>query len=406
MNVSLRPASVSKSLLEWSSDNEEIATVDENGLVTFLKTGKVTISVSQIVAYEGAVVASDSYTFTVVDGINVSNYNELKVANAKLTELNKDKKENYSALVLHNDIQLGEEFPSMTFNFNVYGNGVMLDHSKVPCEWIHFLVSRDNIVVDNVVLRGKEFTDGAQLKKAGNVLTIQNCKNVLIYNTIMENGQHALRVQSANAKIEGCILRNCLMVGMNVVRTEVGPSNVVVKDCIFTSTFCGIMFGIDKFGDLPDNSVTLEGEVRFYNWSTLEQLEQGLDLESLLKDYGVSFVVSELVDQVKAVAADKGKDYAYVYNGKTYYNFAIFKLGAKVLSHTFYASGNYDKSKLNPTCNYSALSFQGAVNLAVASIPYEVSFLSILANKAFIKPGDTYVGNTALLAKIKQPSRF
>ncbi len=411
MEVSLMPANVSRSLLEWSTSDESVATVDANGLVTFISTGKVTITVSQIVPFEGASVEKDSYTFTIVDGINVSNYEQLKIANGKLTEINNEKKENYTALVLHDNIQLGEEFPFMVFNYNVYGNGFMLDHSKVPSEWYHYVVNKDNIEVDNVILRGTEFVSGAELKKVGNVLTVENCKNVLIYNTILENSQHAMRVQNATAKIDGCILRNCLMVGINVARSEAGASDIVVKDCIFTSTFCGIMYVVDEHENIPDSTVTLEGEVRFYNWSTLEQLEQGLDLDSLLGKYGVSSkMISALVGQVKDVAAEKGKDYEYVYEGKTYYDFGIFRLKATVLSHKFNGAGTYDKSRLNPNCNYSSLTFQGAVNLAIANIPYECSFLSIIAGDKvrdpFIKPGDTYVGNTALLAKIKQPCRF
>ncbi len=406
MNVSLRPSNISKTLLEWSSDNEEIATVDQNGLVTFLSTGKVTISVSQIVAYEGAVVASDSYTFTIVDGINVSNYEQLKVANGVLTTANKDKKENYSALILHNSIQLGQEFPNMTFNFNVYGNGYMLDHSKMPTSDAHFLISRNNIVVDNVILRGAKFSEGSELKDAGDTLRIWAVKNILLYNTILENAKRAIKVFASDVKLDGCILRNCLMVGMDVSRSETSPSNVIVKDCIFTSSFCGIMFGLDQFKGLKESTVSLEGEVRFYNWATLDQLEQGLDLEHLLEPYGITFIVSELVDQVKKVAKEKGSDYVFAYQGKAYYNFAIFKLTAHVASVEFVSSGNFDKSKLNPVCNYSALSFDGAVNLAVTSVPYVCTFLSILNSGAFMKPGDSYIGNTALLNKIKQPSRF
>ncbi len=407
MNATLTPASASKSLLQWTTSDESVATVDENGLVTFVGMGKVTITVQQISPYEGAGVVKTSYTFTVIDGINVWNYDQFKLAHEKLKEENKDKKENYSYMVLHEDIKLDSEFPSIRFEYNVMGNGHMLDHSKLKSNYLHFEIRRDNIIIDNVILRGIEFTDGVELKGGGKTLMIENCGGILLYNCIVENGESAVRVIAADVNVTGCIFRNCFSVGVQISRSETRSSNVVVKDCIFTSSFCGVMFCPDGFEGHPDSKVSLEGEVRFYNWSTLDQLQQGLgaNLEEYLNNLGISFVAKELYKQIREIAANKGTEYAYVYNGTTYYNFSVFAFSASIVSKEFYPAGTSERSKLNSSCTYSDMELVGAINFAVV-VPVHCYILSILADKPFIKPGETYIGNTALLAKIKQASRF
>ncbi len=404
MNVALRPDGVSKDLLEWKSSDEGIATVDQNGVVTFVGTGRVVISVQQKSPYDGAVVVGDSYEFVVVEGVNVNTYDQFKLANQELTKLNAQRKDSFAAMVLHNNIAIEKEFAIVEINYNIYGNGKMLDHSQIGNSWIHFLIKRDNIVLDNVVLRGVSFTSGAELKDSGNTLTVQNCSNVLLYNSIFENAATSMQVLSASVDIEGCIFRNCLLYGIKVERSEQVVCHIKVKDSIFTSGFCGIFFKLVLFQNEEDSVVTLEGEVRFYNWSTLEQIQQGVDLETVLRDAGVSFVSDEVLKQVREIVLRQGTNYAYTQNGKTYYNCGIFKLKADIPGLNYKSHGRIEKSKLNPNCAYSNWDIVGAVNLGIV-VPVECSILSISAAKPFILPGQSYVDDGSLRT-IKRPCRF
>lgn len=404
MNVSLKPSGISKDLLEWSSSNDAIATVDQNGLVTFVGTGRVTITVKQKDLSNLDGMENDSYEFVVVNGINVQNFAQFKIAHDELTKKNKDLKENFFAMVLHDNISIESDLNAIAINYDIFGNGKMIDHSKMKSTWEHFTIRRNNITLDNVVLRGASFAKGEELKNTGVTLMVDNCDNVLFYNCTFENAEIASRIQSSQVKFVGCIFQNILSAGLNVVRSETKVCDILIKDCIFTSSFCGIFYRMDKFASQQENIIKLEGEVRFYNWSTMEQIEQGLDLEKILRDAGLSFVAGEIIKQMKEIARDKGEAYKMVKDGKEYYNFAIFKLTADIPGNRFAGVGRYDKSKLNPSCTYSDFKFNGALNLALV-VPFEAQILSILPSQAFIKPGDTYINDNAQQL-IKQSCRI
>lgn len=403
MKVALLPTQVSMDLLEWSSSDQTKATVDQNGVVTFLAPGRVVITVKQKTPYEGASVVSDSYEFVLIDGINVYNYQQFKIANGTLTTENKNRTENFSTLVLQSDISLTEEFKTFTFGYDVMGNGFKIDHSKVINAG-HFYITKNNIVLDNVVLKAVEYINGAQLKDTGNVLEIKNCSNVILYNTTIEGAEAGIRTEAAQIKMDGCIIRNCLLVGMKAAP----GSKVIIKDTIFASSYIGIMFSRNQTGVL--STISLEGEVRFYNWSTLQQVEQSIDLKKYIDQAipgGSSLLnLNDVYKQIEDTANEKGGEYVYAYNGKTYYNFAILSFKADVLGKTFSFEGSISKTNLSPLCNYSNFAFSCSADVLGVQIPLEFSAISLKADKPFIKPGETYLDNPAIEARIRQKCRF
>ncbi len=62
LTASVLPANVSNKTVNWTSSDEKVATVDATGLVSFLKTGEVTIK-----ATSGDGLAKDSVTFNIVE---------------------------------------------------------------------------------------------------------------------------------------------------------------------------------------------------------------------------------------------------------------------------------------------------------------------------------------------------
>ncbi len=402
MKVSMIPNIVSNDLLEWFSSDESVAKVDKNGIVTFVGIGKVTITVKQKVLYEGAKVVSDSYQFTIVKGINVESFEEFKLAHSELTKRNSVLNDDLFSLVLQNDIHIEKDFGVVKFNYNILGNGKMLDISQFTSNWYRFYLAKNNVVIDNVILRGTSFTAGEQLKDTGNTLMIENCSNVLLYNCIIENADVGIRILASQVLMQGCIIRNCLSVGVRIARTEKAVTNLTVEDCIFTSSFCGILIIMDNYQNAEKSVITLKGEVRFYNWSKLDQIETAIDLQKIFSKIGLSFATGEIIKQVKEIAS-KNSDYAYSYNGEDYYNFGVFTLDGTALG--IHYSGEFKSiTEVNPTCNYKWVQFSGALNFGVA-IPLTVTAFTLSASNPFIKPGDTYIGNTALLDKIKKPCR-
>ncbi len=407
MNVSLFPEICSKDLLEYSSSNEAIATVDNDGIVTFLKTGKVTITVKQKVLYEGAIVASDSYDFTVVEGINVYNYQQFEIAAKTLEEINKDRKKDFAAIILQCDVISGEGTGGISFAYNLYGNGYALDFSKRTGgkNWSRFNISgKQNLVIDNVILRATSFSKAQELKATYTCVGVSDSSNILFYNTIIENAESGAWLSSASISFEGCIFRNCLKNGICINGNSDKESDVKVKDSIFTSSLCGIWVEMKEDENMKTSNLVLEGEVRFYNWSTLDQLEQGLDIKQIFTDAGVSFAADGFFNQVKDFVS-KHKEFCYTYNGKDYYNLGVMRINVDALSQKFRAPLNMDRSKLNASCNYSMFNFSGVVNMVV-TLPIEFSILSLSNVNPFIKPGDSYIGDTALLGIIRQACRF
>ncbi len=407
MGVTIIPADLSTSLLEWSSSNEQIATVDASGVVTFLTAGKVTITVKQKVPYPGAPVAIDSYEFNIVEGINVSSPAQFNLANAKLTEINKSRTENLASMVLNADILIDKGINSLLLNYSIYGNGYMLNFSNSISTWEHFIIRRNNVVIDNAVLRAVAISSGQELRNAGVVLMIENCNGILVYNTIIEHGETGIRLQCAQVDVVGCIIRNCLSAGIKVARSATVACNLRVKDTVFTSSYCGILYTADKFATPNLNTVTLEGEVWFYNYSTVDQLEKGLDLNKILRDAGLSLAANEIISQLEKIVADKGGSYACEYNGEKYYNFGILQFSAdiRIAGITFDSFGILNKTALNSTCNYTIFDCVGALDMTLTTVPIKCNILSIQAKGAFIKPGESYVDNPNFW-KIKQPCRF
>ena len=425
MNFSTSPSDKDYSdLIEWSSSNDQIATVDQYGRITFKGTGVVTITASQIPPYENANVVWDSYTFYIVEGINVYNFEQYKAAISELEKTNANKTDNFSALVLHGDIIMQQNSLSHALNYNIYGNGYMIDFSN-DSNYEKINITRSNLVIDNVVLRGNTFSgEGAlsQLENKGKILKISgNVKNVLIYNTIIENAHILAEVISSQAYFQGCILRNSFSGGLVLARTKddkVAP-NVIVEDCILSnSLFSCILFKPDTSSQLEgyESKLTLKGDVRIYNWLTLDEFE-GSSILGFFEEYGLSNVGDDIINKIKDAIRTKYSQYKYTYKGEDYYMFGILQFYASVYNmFTFQSNGIIDRSGLNSNFNYADCKLDETIPIiGDISGDLEVDLLTFYGYdetdpeedrpKPFIAPNDTYEANPVILGEIRQPRR-
>ena len=415
MNFSTSPSDKDYSdLIEWSSSNDQIATVDQYGRITFKGTGVVTITASQIPPYENANVVWDSYTFYIVEGINVYNFEQYKAAISELEKMNANKTDNFSALVLHGDIIMQQNSLSHALNYNIYGNGYMIDFSN-DSNYEKITITRSNLVIDNVVLRGNTFSgEGAlsQLENKGKILKISgNVKNVLIYNTIIENAHILAEVISSQAYFQGCILRNSFSGGLVLARTKndkVAP-NVIVEDCILSnSLFSCILFKPDTSSQLEgyESKLTLKGDVRIYNWLTLDEFE-GSSILGFFEEYGLSNVGDDIINKIKDAIRTKYSQYKYTYKGEDYYMFGILQFYASVYNmFTFQSNGIIDRSGLNSNFNYADCKLDETIPIiGDISGDLEVDLLTFYGDNPSIKPSDTYEADPVILGETRQPRR-
>ena len=119
MNIKVIKPANSGIKLVWKTSNQELATVDENGLVTFLGgVGKVTISVEPEVQINPMYPMISQYTFTLVKGINVYTYEQLQTAQAANLPT-----------ILQADLVVPKESGGIEVKANIYGNGHKISYN-------------------------------------------------------------------------------------------------------------------------------------------------------------------------------------------------------------------------------------------------------------------------------------
>lgn len=312
MNIrAIEPASASSVKLVWASSDTNIATVDENGLVTFLSTGTVTITVEPEVQHDNSRPVRDSYTFIIVDGFNIFDGAEFDHAFPGET-LN-------SSIVLHTDLTLNHV---ILLYANIYGNGHMIDFSNVDPsvsgQYDRIKILTNDVLIDNIVLRSWAFDSVAAistLEGKGKIILVGDLdykvKNVKIRNSLLENAMICAEAKDAEIEFSGCIIRNSFSAGIVITRSEntTTPPIVRVKDCVFgNSLFSSILFNIEfNATNVNYQSMLYVDNAKFYNWVKLSEFSG-----KFIEEY-VSNPSTQLKNQIKNYT-----NYIYRYNNEDY----------------------------------------------------------------------------------------
>ena len=393
-------------LLMWSSNNEEVATVNENGIVTFVGVGEVTITVSQKPPYENANVVSDSYTFTVVRGINVFNDSQFTFALHNMHTIFTDELKSY--IVLHNNILVENEDDDVTLNFNTHGNGYMLDFSNFD-NYYKVIVNTNDLVFDNIVFRGVSFENGelSELEDEGVLITIEERKNISFVNCIFENAMTLVETFGSEVEFRGCIFRNSFSSGLTLNRYKDSEkaSNVTVEDCIFSrSLLSAIMFNPDNSKVLKgyESKLTIKGDLKIYNWLTMDEFQVG-PFVKYFENYGFGSVAESVINKIKNIITTNYPSYKYNYNGKDYYHFGILKIYASASGvANFQSNGIIDKSQMSSKYNYIEGPIKGSVQELGIVLNFNFTMTNLTNLNPCIKPGDTYEGTEIALSEIRQ----
>lgn len=393
--------------LVWTSSDENIATVDKNGLVTFVgNSGNVTITVQPLdqLSTNEELFLKDSYTFSVVQGINVYNKSELMFA------LN----DNFTApIVIQEDIAY-DECEGITTGRSFHGNGHLLDFTFPDYDadgnkrsYNRLTVCASNVVIDNIQIRGTTFDENASLSSlegTGCALLVRTLPdtqektvNVLIKNTICENAVFATRAFGAQVTYAGCIIRNSYSGGLTISVSDEGlSSDVTVRDCIFKSSYLSsILFDIKKGanGDNTANKLTLEGDVKIINWIDVDEIN-GKSISEYLGD-----AMGEVREMIR-----KQTHLVKYYNGKYYFMAGItaFKAGYDGIL-TYESSINIDMTKLSSTYKYVNYTIDGITKVYGVPVKFEMSGYSLPSYETEILPDSKIEDDPQAYQKIRQP---
>jgi uncharacterized protein YjdB len=258
----------SNDTLVWSSSNTNIAQVDQTGLVTFFGDGLVTIRVQPTNQYNPTRPVYDSYTFVVVNGINIYNFEHFILS----------MKSEYAAVLQDDAIITDALITKYSLNeieitANIYGNGHLLSAQGFSPSQHKFKIARDNIVIDNLVLRGESMEGGATLDDMARgkiLLLISDASNVVIKNSLIENAYTLLRIFGSKVFIGGTIFQNAGFVHIHLSHVAdsskqnvVTIKNTVYKDALISA----ILFDFDSSKtNTYASKLIVEGAFLVYNF--------------------------------------------------------------------------------------------------------------------------------------------
>ncbi|MEG1791433.1 MAG: Ig-like domain-containing protein [Clostridia bacterium] len=362
--------------LVWTSSNENVATVDGNGVVTIKTHGQVTISCKPKYQYGDE---HASYTFKFVKGINVYNIGQYELFTSELAANSSriDASGNIPA-VLHTDIiydasyipnfwadsgiKEGAKFRTFRAISNLYGNGHTINTSyathttyKSPQA---FQIYENNVKIDNVTLIGFKYADEtkpnlADFNEAGSGTTIgirgygnqHAIRNIVIKNSVIMNGRVNIEAYSAQFALSGCIVKNAFQ-GNIVLNTFASmleaPSDATLKNCVVENSLTpSIELKVDKenIQEMYSNKLTIVGDLYINNWRREEDIPKKLD----------STQASQIKTLFKLLKENKE-----LCSGE-YINFGISRISAEIYANKF---PNYGKVYGLPAyCKYATMTY-------------------------------------------------
>lgn len=327
-----------------------------------------------------------SFTVKVIDGVSVSNQTELRKAG-----------EQNLAVALTDNIPVtnpSRSENSVTLNNSLYGNNKMISSTadEIPNRGSKFLYWTGNldVIVSNVYVRvnevGEEITnaedtegllgvgmyfDGLEtaiIKDANNPRDEENPEKrrmkVRLEYSLIENNRQCVNSDSCAMTIEGCIMRNCLEVGIwmptdiwDYDNGLVRYSDLVLKNCVMSNMVgTAFTFTYDRYSlyyageeikksekylqamaEGKNSSVSVEGFLDVYNWQQLSVL-------SMIPTDGLGQNFAEVTPYINGLLRNMLEtdpffaSYRYTYNGVAHFHLGGMTTGLVEPSYLQFSS--------------------------------------------------------------------
>lgn len=371
----------------FKSSDENLATVNNDGYVTFTREAigrQVTITVQARLSANNA---SDSYTFNVVDGINIGYDVPLTHYDKENPELLPDFTpsrelmfimEEYTsdfdidgtmgAAVFHNNVYLPKYDDSefrwdVHINRPIFGNGYVIDgqlhgtshDSRIFASGLrydrikdyfgeNYLMTVENLYIQSYAPISDDSEEAfSDLKERGGIpyraTSNENSYNIHpAFKFCMFRYAYGHVNAAGPIDFEGCIFSNSAGPAIIHQANNHNGSIVKIKNCIFSNTIAPIYLGTTGHAWNADENasnhfltVKLEGENYIYNWKAIKDValdiipNEGNDtLKAIIP--AINNLISERFRDVMADPSNKKLLYNHL--GTEYMNFAFIFVGA------------------------------------------------------------------------------
>ncbi len=306
--------------LRWTSSNDEWATVDETGLITFYEAGagqSITITAS-VYTNNYLTGVARSFTFNMTEELNsynvgtyTTNDMDEKYENAAAVNATADKTSG-NTIVLQGNVNYTE---LIQISASLYGNGFTIDvqyyeHIENVETNVIAVRASESVGIETDVLNirnitvsgGADFESGADVKYGIRVYDSASIDCSIMYSVVryIENGVLVYKI-SQNLHMEGNILGDCYFTGVSIFTEGVqGENTISFKDCIFKETN-GPSIMSSSTNDLTDSDllninalpyIQFDGFIDIYNWKTVDELAMLANtlpgVYDVLEDFGIS----------------------------------------------------------------------------------------------------------------------
>lgn len=369
----------------FESSNEDYASVDENGVVSFTRyaIGKeVTITA---IARFSENNSSDSYTFKVVDGVNigydVANTHYDRKTDTELPDFypayeleyvmmnytgDFDSAGTMGAVVFQNNVYLplSDYEWEVKLNRPIYGNGYIIDgqlhntkfdsrifDGKQDYDWlVKYFGNNSNINIENLYIQSYyPISEGSseafgELKDRGGIpirIVDSDDPDIEIsfsFKYCMFRYAYAhLNVCGAPVTVDGCILSNAAAPSILHQSSKHRASKMVIRNSIFSNNTSPIYLSVtgnaldmEETKEYKHMDLKLEGENYIYNWKKLDEItldifaNYGEEYEALMDILRV-----KVAEFFKLVVKDPdNSNFVWNYGGEDYMNFSFMIVGA------------------------------------------------------------------------------
>lgn len=325
----IQPANIDNTRFTWTCDNNDVCSIDENGVITMVdfegeRVIKVTITAKESPYTIDSI--NSVYTFTVRRGMNVTNSAELSATvNGQTEDIFLQKN------ITFYDTNTGWH---IRLHRNMYGNGHMINWRNSDGDAKASVVGADilNVIGENVLVRNVRIqacmppADGSFSSKSFNGVCLRTeGGNSLIQYCQLEYGKNCIEVANSETTLDGSVLSNSSKFSLFSWCTRLNHHSTV-KNCIFGIS-AAPSIGYSSGNQPNENSavIDLEGFVYIYNWQQtvnmdlIGEIEKGND--------ALNGAIKALVNN--ELQSSKYDKYILIQNGVKYFHLGMLFSGLK-----------------------------------------------------------------------------